>query len=125
MYNYLMLVGTITKDIELKETTDGKVVTTVDLAVTREFKNVDGGYDCDFIRITLWGFVAELAFETLSKGSRVGIKGRVYPHNEQLASGAYVPINELIGERLIYFDKNTGFEQEIGNEDEANYKTEK
>ena len=125
MYNYLMLVGTITKDIELKETTDGKVVTTVELAVTREFKNVDGGYDCDFIRMTLWGFVAEIAKENLSKGSRVGIKGRIYPHTEQLASGAYVPINELIGERLIYFDKNTGFEQEVGNDDEASYDSKK
>ena len=110
MYNYLFFVGTVTKDIELKELPDGKVVTTVDLAVTREFKNMDGGYDCDFIKFSLWGFLAESAAQTLTKGSRVGFKGRVYPHTEQLASGAYVPINELIAERMIYFDRATNTE---------------
>lgn len=117
MYNYLMLVGTVTKDIELKETAEGKIVTNLELAVTREFKNIDGGYDCDFIRINLWGFLAEIANANLSKGSRVGVKGRIYPHMEQLASGAYVPINELIAERLIYFDRNANIEKEVSSEE--------
>ena len=125
MYNYLMLVGTITKDIELKETADGKVVTTIDLAVTREFKNIEGGYDCDFIRVSLWGFVAEQANSCLYKGCKVGIKGRIYPHIEQLASGAYVPLNELIGERIIFFDKNTNLEHEICNDNEESYESTK
>ena len=120
MYNYLMLIGTVTKDIELRETTEGKIVTNLDLAVTREYKNVEGGYDCDFIRVQLWGFLAEMANESLSKGSRVGIKGRIYPHMEQLASGAFVPINELIAERLLYFDKATNTEKEISAEEEIN-----
>lgn len=110
MYNYLFLIGTVTKDIELKELSDGKVVTNVELAITREFKNMDGGYDCDFIKLSLWGFLAEAAASTLSKGSRVGFKGRIYPHTEQLASGAYVSINELIAERMIYFDRLTNQE---------------
>ena len=105
MYNYLMLVGTITKDIELKEVAEGKKVVQLDLAVSREFKNQDGNYDTDFLKVTLWDFMAELAKETLKKGSRVGIKGRIYPHVEQLASGAYITINELIGERLFFFDR--------------------
>ena len=106
MYNYLMLVGVISKDIELKEVAENKTVVHLDLAVTREFKNSEGTYDTDFLKVTLWDFLAELASETLSKGSRVGIKGRIYPHTEQLASGAYVPINELIAERIFFFDRS-------------------
>ena len=106
MYNYLMLVGVISKDIELKEVAENKKVVHLDLAVTREFKNAEGTYDTDFLKVTLWDFLAELASETLSKGSRVGIKGRIYPHTEQLASGAYVPINELIAERIFFFDRS-------------------
>ncbi len=106
MYNYLMLVGVISKDIELKEVAENKKVVHLDLAVTREFKNSEGTYDTDFLKVTLWDFLAELASETLSKGSRVGIKGRIYPHTEQLASGAYVPINELIAERIFFFDRS-------------------
>ena len=113
MYNYLMLVGIITKDIELRETAEGRKVATMDLAVNREFKNAEGGYDCDFIRVNLWGIMAQIASENFSKGMKIGVKGRIYPHVEQLASGAFVPINELIAERYIYFDKNTNIEQEI------------
>lgn len=105
MYNYLMLVGVIAKDIELKEVAENKKVVHLDLAVTREFRNAEGSYDTDFLKVTLWDFLAELAADTLSKGSRVGIKGRIYPHVEQLASGAFVPINELIGERIFFYDK--------------------
>lgn len=39
---------------------------------------------------------------------------------EQLASGAFVPINELIAERLLYFDKATNTEKEISAEEEIN-----
>lgn len=119
MYNYLMLVGTIAKDFELKELDEGKRVVQLELAITRSFKNQDGEYDCDFVRITLWDFLADIAKENLKKGNTVGVKGRVFPHMEQLASGAYVPLNELVGERIIFFDKATKAERQVGKEDEV------
>ncbi len=117
MYNYLMLVGTVTKDIELKELADNKKVARIELAVARDFKNQDGNYDTDFLKVAVWDFLAELASETLKKGSKIGIKGRVYPHTEQLASGAYVPINELVGERIFFLDKVFSDEQVVEEED--------
>lgn len=125
MYNYLMLVGYISKDIELKETADGKTVAQIDMAIKRDFKNAEGTYDCDFVRVTLWGFAAQIAKQNFSVGNKVGIKGRVYPHTEQLASGAFVPINELVGERIIFFDKNNNAEAEISSDDEASYENTK
>ena len=120
MYNYLMLVGVIAKDIELKEVADNKKVVHLDLAVTRDFRNADGSYDTDFLKVTMWDFLAELAAETLSKGSRVGIKGRIYPHIEQLASGAFVPINELIAERLFFFDRNISSDEILKKKESDN-----
>lgn len=111
-----MLVGTIAKDFELKELDEGKRVVQLELAIPRSFKNQDGEYDCDFVRITLWDFLADIARDNLKKGNTVGIKGRVYPHMEQLASGAYVPLNELIGERIIFYDKTTKTEKQVGKE---------
>ena len=118
MYNYLMLVGTITKDIELKELANNKKVATLDLAVMRGFRNANGEYDCDFLKVTLWDFLADLAVDTLKKGSKVGIKGRIYPHVEQLASGAFVPMNELIGERLFFFDKSMASDELVDVEEQ-------
>ncbi len=106
MYNYLMLVGTITKDVELREVAENKRVVVLDMAVKREFRNAEGSYDTDFIKVSAWDFLADIAKEQVKKGSKIGIKGRVSPHIEQLASGAYVPINELIAERLFFFDRN-------------------
>ena len=122
MYNYLMLVGTIVKDIELKELANNKKVATIDIAVLRDFRNADGNYDCDYLKVSLWDFLAELAVETLQKGSKVGIKGRIYSHVEQLASGAFVPINELIGERLFFFDRAQASDELIESEEKYTIK---
>ena len=63
MLNSLILVGRLTKDIEIKETETGKKVGTLSLAVPRSFKNMDGVYETDFINCTLWEEKAKLTKE--------------------------------------------------------------
>ena len=51
MLNQVVLVGRLVNDIELNTKENGKTVSSVLLAVGRSFKNVDGIYESDFIRI--------------------------------------------------------------------------
>jgi len=103
MYNYFMLIGTICKEVEIKEVADGKRVVQLVLAVQRSFANMDGEYDTDFFNISVWEFLAEYANEKLKVGSKIGVKGRLVPKLVKLESGAKVYKNDLIGERIIYF----------------------
>ena len=101
MYNYFMLIGTVTSDVQAKIVNETKKVVNLELAVAREFKNSKGEIIIDKIRIDLWEAGAELAERVLKKGSKVGIKGRIAPKWIKLESGAYASSNDLVGERLI------------------------
>ena len=77
MLNSLILVGRLTKAIDIKETESGKKVGTLSLAVPRSFKNMDGVYETDFINCTLWEEKAKLTKEYCTVGDIVGVKGRL------------------------------------------------
>ena len=77
MLNQIVLVGRITRDIEMRETESGKKVATLSLAVPRNFKNIDGEYETDFLHCSLWDVIAENTKEYCKVGDLVGIKGRV------------------------------------------------
>ncbi len=77
MLNQTILVGRLTKDPEVQETENGKKRTSIILAVNRPYKNVDGTYDTDFIRCTLWNGIAQNTSEYCKKGDVVGVKGRI------------------------------------------------
>ena len=103
MYNYFMLMGTICKDIEVKEFEDGKRVVNLVLAVQRPFANMDGEYVRDFFNISMWEFLADLANERLKVGQSIGVKGRLVPKKITLESGAQIYKYDLVAERIMYF----------------------
>lgn len=78
-YNRVILVGNLTRDIELKYTQGGTAVTDIGLAVNDRRKTAAGEWidETTFVDVTLWGRTAEVASEYLSKGSPILIEGRL------------------------------------------------
>jgi single-strand DNA-binding protein len=76
MLNQVVLVGRLTKGIELKEEGEKKKAH-IELAVSRSIKDADGEYDTDFIDCTLWNAVAENTAEYCKQGDILGVKGRI------------------------------------------------
>ena len=78
-YNRVILVGNITRDIELKYTQGGTAVTDIGLAVNDRRKTATGEWidETTFVDVTLWGRTAEVASEYLGKGSPILIEGRL------------------------------------------------
>lgn len=78
-FNRVILMGNITRDIELKYTQSGLAVTELGLAVNDKRKNQAGEWveETTFVDVTLWGRTAEVASEFLSKGSPIFIEGRL------------------------------------------------
>lgn len=77
MHNLIYLIGRLTKDPEKVKLENGKVVTTITIAVNRNFKNSDGIYETDYLNCTLWNGIAESACEYTHKGDLVGVRGRL------------------------------------------------
>ncbi len=78
-FNRVILVGNLTRDIELRYTQSGTAVTEVGMAVNDRRKTQSGEWvdETTFVDVTLWGRTAEVASEYLGKGSPVLIEGRL------------------------------------------------
>jgi single-strand DNA-binding protein len=78
-FNRVILLGNVTRDLEIKYLQSGMAVTEVGLAVNDRRKDQSGQWveETTFVDVTLWGRTAEIAGEYLSKGSPVLIEGRL------------------------------------------------
>lgn len=78
-YNRVILMGNVTRDIQLRYTPAGTPVTEVGMAVNDRRKNQNGDWvdETTFVDVTFWGRTAEVASEYLSKGSPVFVEGRL------------------------------------------------
>ena len=77
MINRVVLVGRMTRDPELRRTPQGDAVTSFTLAVNRNFTSRDGQQQADFINCVVWRKPAENVERYCSKGSLVGVEGRI------------------------------------------------
>jgi len=78
-FNRVILLGNVTRDLEVKFLQSGMAVTEVGLAVNDRRKDNSGNWieETTFVDVTLWGRTAEIAGEYLMKGSPVLIEGRL------------------------------------------------
>ena len=101
MMNNAIVVGRIVRDLELHETENGFKVAELTLAVPRNFKNMDGQYDTDFIPCKLWNIVAENTAEYCKKGDLVAIKGRLQSVSYEVDEVKHNSL-ELIAEKVSF-----------------------
>lgn len=112
MLNQVVLVGRLTEDPRVEETEKGKKHTAVIVAVQRNFKNVDGIYETDFIRCVLWNGVASNTSEYCHMGDIVGIKGRLQNRSYEAEDGTKKYITEVIAEKVTFLSSN-GSKKEV------------
>lgn len=108
-FNRVVLLGNLTRDIELRFTPGGTPVTEVGLAVNDRRKNQAGEWveEATFVDITLWGRTAEVASEYLGKGSQVLIEGRLKLDTWE-TDGQKRSKLRVIGERMQMLGSRSG-----------------
>ncbi len=109
MLNNVIIVGRLVDDPVVKTLESGLSVCNVVLAVTRSFKNPDGEYDTDFIRCSLWEGVANAMSDYCTKGSVIGVKGRLISKENEvwLEEGGEkkkITTVEVVGDRVSFID---------------------
>lgn len=119
MVNQIVLVGRIAKTPEVKMTENGKKISTLTLAVPRNYKNANGEYDTDFLDCTLWSTVAESTSEYCQTGDMIGVKGRVQNRIIESPEGVKRRKTEIIAEKVTFLTSNTSRKP---NEKETNTK---
>jgi single-strand DNA-binding protein len=78
-FNKVILVGNVTRDIELRQIGSGSSVCDLGLAVNDRKKTQSGEWvdETTFVDVTLWNKTAEIAAQYLGKGSPVLIEGKL------------------------------------------------
>lgn len=101
MLNNTVIVGRIVRDLELHETENGNKVAELTLAVPRNFKNIDGQYDTDYVPCKLWKGIAENTAEYCKKGDLIAVKGRLQSRSFE-ANDEKHNVVELVAEKVSF-----------------------
>lgn len=104
MINRTVLVGRLTKPVELRYTQGGDAVGSFTIAVNRSFKNAQGEREADFINCVIWRKSAEAFNKWTNKGSLVAVDGRLQTRNYQNNQGQTVYVTELVVEEFSFLD---------------------
>lgn len=104
--NKVMLMGRLTRDPEVRYTQSGKVVCQFTLAVDRFTTNQDGQREADFISIVVWGKVGELCGNSLAKGQRALVDGRLQIRSYEAKDGSGKRwVTEVIANNVEFIDR--------------------
>lgn len=92
--NSVVLIGRLTKDVEVRRTNTGKPVASFTIAVQRDKENTD------FINCVAWNGTAELLEKYTSKGHRLCLEGRIQTRTYDANDGRKVYVTEVVAHRV-------------------------
>jgi single-strand DNA-binding protein len=95
--NYTSIVGNLVDDPELRFTNNGTAVANLRVAVTQRIQQ-DGTWrdgETSFFKVNVWRGLAENLADSLSKGDRVMVSGRLRQRSWETAEGEKRSVTEL------------------------------
>lgn len=110
--NKAMVLGNVTRDLELRYIPSGQAVCNFSVATNRRFKNAQGDLqeDTQYHDIVVWGKLAEIITQILSKGSKVYVDGRLQTRQWDAPDGSKRSKTEIVLEQFVPLTpKSAGF----------------
>jgi len=104
MLNKVILIGRLTRDPELRYTTNGIAVAKFNLAVDRPQFNKEREKETDFIDIVVWQKLAETCANNLGKGRLVAVEGRLQIRSYDDNQGIRRKAAEVVADSVKFLD---------------------
>ena len=107
--NSVNIFGRLARDVELKYTQSGTAVAKFTTAVDRDNKKKlkeQGQPTADFISCIAWGKTAELVGKYFSKGSQIGVTGRLQTGSYTKQDGTKVYTTDVVTDKITFVDKS-------------------
>lgn len=100
--NKVFVLGRLTRDPESRTTPNGQKVASMSIATNRVFKGKDGSKQeqVEFHNVVMWGRLAEIASQYLTKGQEVMIEGRIQTRSWDGQDGVKKYRTEIIAENM-------------------------
>lgn len=96
MINRVVLVGRLTRDVEVRKTNTGLSVASFTVACDRRQKNQDGSSQADFISCVAWRQSADFLGQYARKGAMVGVEGRLQSRSYDRQDGTKAYVTEVV-----------------------------
>jgi len=127
MFNKVILIGNLTRDVELRYSGSGSAIAKFGLAVNRQWKDRNSGEKREevcYIDINIFGRSAEIANQHLGKGRRVLIEGRLVFEQWQDQNGQKRSRHSVSAESFQFLDArgeggNSGYNNDYSNNQPA------
>ena len=114
MYNKAIVIGRMTANPELKQTQNGKSVSSFRIAVNRQRDREK----VDFLDVVAWGKTAEFVNQWFSKGEPIGVDGRIETRSYEDKNGNKRTAVEIVAEGVFFIGgKSAGKAEEKPAED--------
>ncbi|WP_024787037.1 MULTISPECIES: single-stranded DNA-binding protein [unclassified Lebetimonas] len=107
MYNKIILVGNLTRDVELRYSPAGTAIAKFGIATNRTYKDSVSGEnkkEVMFIDVTVFGRSAEIANQYLRKGSKVLVEGRLVLDQWVDSSGQKRSKHSVVAEKIQFME---------------------
>ncbi|MGU7943068.1 single-stranded DNA-binding protein [Streptococcus suis] len=105
MINNVVLIGRLTRDVELRYTPSNVASATFTLAVNRNYKNAAGDREADFVNCVMWRQQAENLANWTKKGHLIAITGRIQTRSYDNQQGQRVYVTEVVAESFQVLEK--------------------
>src|SRR5699024_14052 len=127
MLNRVVLVGRLTRDPDLRYTASGVAVANFTVACNRPFSNQQGEREADFINCVVWRKPAENLANFMSKGSLIGVDGRIQTRSYDGQDGKRVYVTEVVADSVQFLESKNSNRQAStsgGGQGAGNYQSE-
>lgn len=97
------LVGNMTRDAELRYTTGGRAIASFGIAVNRRWQNKttqEWEEQVSFFNVTAWANLGENICQSLVKGSRVIVTGRLEQRSWETPEGEKRSVVEIVADEI-------------------------
>lgn len=100
--NKAILVGRLTRDPDMRTTPSGQSVATLSMATNNFWTDKSGTRQekTEFHNVVLWGRLAEIASQYLTKGQECFVEGRLQTREYTAKDGTQKKITEIVGENM-------------------------
>jgi len=123
--NKVLLIGNVTRDPEIKQTTNGQSIVTFGLATNREWmtRSNEKKSLAEYHNIAAWGHLAEICQQYLRKGKLVYVEGYLKTRSWDSPEGVRIFRTEIVATDMIMLEKRPreegeGFSEYLPKDDE-------
>lgn len=105
--NRVFIIGRLTRDPEVRQTSNGTPVTNFTIAINRKYKSLSGELkeDTTFVGIVAWQKLAELCKQFLAKGRAVLVEGKMQNRSWETEDGQKRSTLEIRADRIEFLDR--------------------